>query len=382
MEITKAFVKNAKAFNDKCPLIINQGGTSSSKTYSILQILYLIAKTRQAKLIISVVSYSLPHLKLGAMRDFDQILIADDVIIDDVKNKTDLYYRIGNSIIEFFSADNVAKVHGPRRDILYINECNFIKSYETYDQLVIRTRSTVFLDFNPTLEFWVHTDVIPNEEHVLIKTTYLDNHLLDKNIVKRIESKKNNEGWWKVYGLGELGQLQGAIYSNWHYGEFDDSLPYGYGLDFGVLDPDALIKVAIDTKRKILYADEQLYKSDLSTDQLGTIIKSRVRDREMIMADSASKRTIGDLRKLGLNIKPVRKGAGSIIEGIRIVQNYELIITENSYNLQKELNNYIWVDRKGGVPCDDFNHLLDALRYYVMTVTKKSGIRSSGLVKN
>lgn len=361
ISLTNVFFKNFDAYFDKHSLIINQGGTSSSKTFSILQLLFLIAAKSKEQLVISVVSYALPHLKLGAVRDFDKILLSAGYNVDKIKNKTDLYYRIGNSIIEFFSADNLAKVHGPRRDILYLNECNHLK-YDVYTQLRIRTRICTFLDYNPTNEFWVHEKVIPNEEHDFIKSTYKDNDFLDAGIIEQIESRKNNENWWRVYGLGEVGRLEGAILTNWTFGEFDYTLPYGFGLDFGVKDPDALVRVAIDRKNKRMFWKEEIYQSGNSTGELANLIKSKTEANKLIIAESASPRTIIDLRSQGLNIKPVEKG--KIIDDIKMLQDWMIIIDPESYNLQKELNNWTWLDKKGEVPLDDFNHLLDAARYY------------------
>lgn len=366
MKTTNVFSKNIEAYNAKSKLIINQGGTSSSKTFSTLQLLYLIALYSEKRLVISIVSKTLPHLKGGAMRDFENILIGEGVNIDEVKNKTDHIYTIGKSLIEFFGADNAAKAHGPRRDILYLNECNHL-SYDVYTQLRIRTSLCTFIDFNPTAEFWVHTDVIPKEKHVFIKSTYLDNNYLDESIIEQIESRRNNENWWRVYGLGEVGRLEGAILS-YEFGQFDNTLPFGYGLDFGVKDPDALIKCAVDSRLKIIYWKEELYQNGLSTGQLGKTIFSRGVGSKMIIADSSAKRTILDLRGLGLNIRGVSKSP--IVDDIKLLQGYDIIVDPESYNLSKELNNWLWLDKKGEVPMDDWNHGIDAGRYIAKTMIK------------
>lgn len=369
MNTTKVFSENIKAYNAGTNLIVNPGGTSSSKTYSILQLLLLIALYSPKPLVISIVSYSLPHLKLGAMRDFENILIGEGIMVDDVKNKTDLFYKIGQSVIEFFSVDNLAKVHGPRRDILYMNECNHVKSYDIYTQLSIRTKECVFLDYNPSREFWVHTDVLPNEEHKLIRSTYLDNDYLDQNIIRQIESRKSNENWWKVYGLGEVGRLEGAILQNWIFGDFNTSIPYGYGLDFGVTDPDAMVKVAVDNSNRKIYWKEELHQNRLSTRQLYDAIQSRNVGSKLIIADSQAKRTILDLKSMGLkNIQGVVKNP--IVQDIKTLLDYQLIIDPESYNLQRELNNWVWLDKKGEIPLDAFNHLIDAGRYYSQTIIK------------
>lgn len=368
METTNVFSQNLDAYMGGDRLIINQGGTSSSKTWSTLQLLYIIAQYSKEPLIISIVSYALPHLKLGAMRDFENILIGEGVNVDDVKNKTDLFYKIGDSIIEFFSADNLSKVHGPRRNILYLNECNHLK-YDVYTQLRIRTNMCTFLDFNPTREFWVHDEVIPTEKHRFIKSTYLDNDQLDESIIEQIESRKHNENWWRVYGLGEVGRLEGVILDNWEWGEFDYSLPQVFGLDFGVKDPDALIRVAANRKLKHLYWKEEIYQNGLGTPALAKMIKAREVGNKLIIADSQAARTIADLRdEHKLNIKPVKKNP--IVVDIKALHDWQIIVDPESYNLGKELNNWLWLDKKGEVPADEFNHGIDAGRYASQTIIR------------
>ena len=367
MELSKVFDKNIDAYLDGAPTIINQGGTRSSKSYSIMQLLFLIAFKSKKKMIISIVSRALPHLKLGVMRDFEEILEDYGILPELVKNETNSFFKIGKSIIEFFGADSVDKVHGPARDILYVNEANFIK-YDIFDQLAIRTKGAVFLDFNPTSRFWVHDEIIPKHKHALIKSTYLDNDFLTLEQIERIEAKKNNVNWWKVYGLGEIGILEDAVFQNWKYGEFDESLNSMYGLDFGVNDPDAMVRVAIDRKSKLIYVDEAIYQNGLSTGILMALVENATIQNNLIIADSSGKRTIMDMQKAGINIKAVKKYAGSILDGIRLISDYQLIITNKSYNLARELMAYRWIDKKGGVPLDADNHLIDAMRYAVQTM--------------
>jgi phage terminase large subunit len=367
MKCTSVFSRNIKAYKSGKTLIVNQGGTRSSKTYSIMQLLFLIALGSKKKLVISVCSYALPHLKLGSMRDLEEIIENYCIPIDSVKNISESTFHIGKSIIEFFGTDNLGKVHGPARDILFINECNYVK-YDAFDHLAIRTKGCVFLDFNPTREFWYHTDVIGKIDYEFIQSTYKDNEFLTLAQIERIEAKKLNENWWRVYGLGELGRLEGAILQNWNFGDFDNTLPYGYGLDFGVKDPDAMVKVAIDKAKKVLYWKEELYQNSLSTGQLTEAIKSRGVANKLIIADSAATRTILDLKGQGLNIKPVSKGL--VNDDIKMLLDWNIIIDNDSFNLQRELNNWVWLDKKGEIPLDAENHLIDAARYYSRTVIK------------
>jgi phage terminase large subunit len=365
--LSDVFVKNLDAYQRGEHLIIDQGGQGSSKTYSILQLIYLIAKKEKKR--ITIASYALPHLKQGAMADFEKILESFGENPAALKNVTESTYYIGESSVEFFGIEgNVAKAHGPRRDILFINECNRKITYEIFDQLSSRTQGTVFLDFNPDQEFWLHEKVLPNFKHTLIKSNYLDNPWLPDNEVQNILMKKDKPGfenWWRVYGMGELGKLEGAIFMNWRYGDFDTSLPYGFGLDFGFNDPDAMVKVAVSHKLKIIYWDEKIYKSGNSAEQLKLLMDAYCNRNDMIVADCADARMIAQLRRY-FNIRPTNKKKWTVAEAIKVMQDYEIVITEGSYNLAKELNNYIWNDKKAGIPIDGFDHLIDAGRYYFL----------------
>jgi phage terminase large subunit len=365
--LSDVFVKNLDAYQRGEHLIIDQGGQGSSKTYSILQLIYLIAKKEKKR--ITIASYALPHLKQGAMADFEKILESFGENPAALKNVTESTYYIGESSVEFFGIEgNVAKAHGPRRDILFINECNRKITYEIFDQLSSRTQGTVFLDFNPDQEFWLHEKVLPNFKHTLIKSNYLDNPWLPDNEVQNILMKKDKPGfenWWRVYGMGELGKLEGAIFMNWRYGDFDTSLPYGFGLDFGFNDPDAMVKVAVSHKLKIIYWDEKIYKSGNSAEQLKLLMDAYCNRNDMIVADCADARMIAQLRRY-FNIRPTNKKKWTVAEAIKVMQDYDIVITEGSYNLAKELNNYIWNDKKAGIPIDGFDHLIDAGRYYFL----------------
>jgi len=215
--------------------------------------------------------------------------------------------------------------------------------------------------------------VMPHFKHAYIHSTWRDNPFLSEMERQKILSKydkKGFENWVKVYGEGEVGILEGQIFTNWSYGEFDTTLPAGYGLDFGYHpDPDALIKEAIDEKRQKIYLDEGFYNTGQSTSELRQAISASIAGpRDLIVADCADPRMIRELK--GFNIQPVRKD-GTVSEWIKTMQDYEFIVTEDSYNLAKELGNYIWSDKKAGIPVDAFNHLIDAARYYFMFQKQK-----------
>ena len=371
MQTTKVFADNYAAYKfDSHNLVINQGGQGSSKTWSVLQLFFILAIASKERFIFTICSYALPHLKLGAIRDFEKILLSNGINPDSVHNKTDHYYRIGNSIIDYFGIrDNYSKVTGPRRDFLFINEVNNKVTYDDFDQLNQRTHRSTFVDYNPRSEFWIHDEVIPHFKHAFIKSTYLDNlDNLPKAELNKILWKKDKPkfaNWWTVYGKGEIGQYEGVIFTDWEYGEFDDTLPFGFGLDFGFHpSPDAMVKVAINKKLKIIYAKECFYLQELKPSELNNNIGNHAKRSNQIIADSADPRMIFTLRS-NYNISGVKK-TGTIAEWIRLMQDYKFIITSDSTNLTKELNNYVWSDKKAGIPIDEWHHLIDGIRYRFM----------------
>jgi phage terminase large subunit len=376
VNLSKVFFDIVQAYQAGTKLIILQGGQGSSKTISALQFVYMyMQKHRDARA--TVASYALPHLKAGAMADFDRIVLPSfGENADAIKNRSESLYFLNQGVIDFYGIEgNIAKAHGPRRDLLYINEVNRRVSYDVYDLLASRTSDVVIVDYNPSQEFWLHEKVLPNFPNRLIKSTFRDNPWLPQRELQNILAKYGKAGfenWWKVYGEGELGKLEGAIFPNWRHGAFDTSLPHANGLDFGFNAPDAMVRCAIDTKRKIMYWAEQLYLDGLTPTQLEDSIAARCTRNDLIIADCADARMIKTLGRR-FNIKPVNKKLMTIPEALRLMQDYEHVLTEDSPNLEKEFNNYIWSDKKAGVPIDAFNHLIDAGRYYFMTMLKGGG---------
>jgi phage terminase large subunit len=362
---------------------IVQGGTSSSKTFSILPLLITHAmQTPYTE--ISVVSESIPHLKRGAVKDFVNIMVMTGNYRDAQFNKSDLKYKFLNgSFIEFFSADQPDKLRGARRHVLFVNECNNI-DFESYNQLSIRTRDFIYLDYNPTQEFWAHTELINDPDSDFVILTYKDNEALDAAIVKEIEKAKEKaktskywENWWRVYGLGQVGSLDGVIFSNW---STIDQVPanakiIGYGMDFGFTnDPTTL--VGVYQYDDSLIVDEKIYRQGmLNSDIIREMSRLGINKSDKIYADSAEPKSIEEIYRSGFNIKPVLKGADSIKFGIQILQEHKLFVTKESTNLIKELRSYTWDKDKTGkslnTPIDDYNHAIDALRYLAMMELKK-----------
>ncbi len=361
------------------------GGTSASKTISIL--LYLIARAQSdtKPTLTSVVAESIPHLKRGAIRDFKNILQAHHYWKDSNWNATDSIYTFETgSKIEFFSSDNGDKLRGARRDRLFINEANN-NSFDAFNQLEVRTKEFCFLDWNPTNEFWFYTDILGKRDDVeFITLTYKDNEALDKQIIEAIEQRKNNKNWWKVYGLGQLGEVEGKIYKDW---QVIDEIPHEarlerYGLDFGYSnDPTAIVAIYKYNGGFIL--DEITYQKGLSNKQIADILNNT--DKALVIADSAEPKSIDELKIHGINILPSLKGQGSVNKGIQFIQDQRISVTKRSINILKEYRNYLWKTDKDGkilnVPESGFDHSMDAIRYALDTYNN-TNIESSIYIPN
>lgn len=349
------------------------GGTSASKTISIL--LYLIAKAQldPKPTLTSVVSESFPHLKRGAIRDFTNIMEEHGYFKEDRWNRTDYTYTFETgSKIEFFSADQPSKVRGPRRDRLFVNEGNNVDK-EAWEQLLIRTKEFAFIDWNPVTEFYMYTEYIGQRDDVeFIILTYKDNEALDQAIVKEIESRKNNRNWWNVYGLGLLGEVEGRIYKDW---KIIDEIPHEArlerrGLDFGFSnDPSALVDVYYYNGGYIL--DERLYRKGMHNNELASYIQNLEHQGTVIIGDSAEPKSISEIQQYGLPIIPVVKkgvtGKSYLKHSIDYVQQQRISVTKRSTNLIKEYRNYLWLtDVDGKIlnePTPGNDHALDATRY-------------------
>ena len=350
---------------------IVQGGTSSSKTFSILPLLINYATTHPNSEI-SVVSESVPHLKRGVIRDFKKIMQWTGNWKEEQYNRSSMTYNFVNgSFIEYFSVDNPSKLRGARRHILFVNECNNV-DFESYQQLAIRTSKFIYLDFNPTGEFWVNTELENERDTQKVILTYLDNEAAPKAAVNEILKAKAKaetgnkywKNWYNVYGLGLQGKLSGAIYENWELGKFQTIGKTVLGQDFGFSnDPSTLLKTNIDKKNKIIYVEECFYLTKLTATQLGDL-NAKHAGKDLIVADSADPRLIDSLKQY-CNIVPAIKGQGSIVYGIAMIQDYKLVIDPESKNLINELKNYVWLEKKSQTPISKFDHLLDALRYSV-----------------
>ena len=353
-----------------------QGGTSASKTFSILTILINKAITEDGQEI-SVVSESLPHLKRGCIRDFLKIMMALERFDANKWNKTTFTYTFSNnSYIEFFSADSESKLRGARRKTLYVNECNNIP-FEAYQQLAIRTSGEIWLDYNPSASFWAITEVKEEEDTDFIILTYKDNEGLPDSIVRELEATRekarNSEywaNWCDVYLDGNVGSLQGACIKDWKQ---IDTLPIeakllGVGVDFGYSNDETAIVNMYKYNDAYIY-DEVAYKKGLLNGDIYNILKEESLSNELIYADSSEPKSIAELNRLigSNNVLPVKKGRDSIVNGIALINQQKIYVTNRSTNIIRELRNYTWMrDKEGNTinkPVDKYNHSIDALRY-------------------
>ena len=338
-----------------------------------------MAQSDKRATLTSVVAESIPHLKRGALRDFKNIMQTHKYWKDSNWNATDSIYEFETgSKIEFFSTDNGDKLRGARRDRLFMNECNNIH-LEAFEQLEVRTKEFVFLDWNPSHEFWFYTDVLATRddvEHIIL--TYKDNEALPEEIVKAIEARKNNARWWKVYGEGQLGEVDGRVYTGW---EVIDDIPHmarleRRGLDFGyTIDPTTIVAVYRYNGGFIL--DEECYSTGLSNKAIADTILNLPNSKTLVIADSAEPKSIDEIKTFGIPVLPTKKGPGSIQQGIQYVQDQKIQVTKRSVNILKEYRNYLWkTDRDGkpvspNIPEDTMNHAMDAIRYAITSLKRE-----------
>jgi phage terminase large subunit len=350
------------------------GGSSAGKTYGIIPILVNYCAKEPLKEV-SIVAESVPHLKRGAMKDFKKIMQETGRWNFGGWNATDFKYVFRNgSYIEFFSADDDSKLRGARRDILYMNEANNM-SFHAFTELAMRTKESIYLDWNPVSEFWFDTELKNDDNVDFIVLTYKDNEAAPQAAIDFIERAKEKgktssywENWYKVYGLGQVGSLEGVIFTNW---KTIDTIPkdaeyLGNGLDFGYSnDPTAIVDF-YDWNGQIIW-HERAYQKGLLNSQIANILSQ---NNLITIAESAEPKSIAEIKLHGLKIIPTEKGPDSIQFGINLIQQRDFLVTKDSLNLIKELRGYTWRTDKTGkslnVPIDDFNHAIDAARYFYL----------------
>lgn len=354
---------------------IVRGGTSAGKTICILLILIDYA-IRNPNKEISVVSESIPHLRRGALKDFLSILKSLNRYKERQYNRSTLKYEFTNgSYIEFFSTDQPDKLRGARRTDLYINECNNV-SFDAYQQLVVRTSGIIWMDYNPTMLFWVDKELKGTKGTDFITLTYKDNDSLPQSIIDEIEKAKHKaktssywSNWWKVYGLGQVGSLEGVCIPDWQEIDAipDDARLLCGGMDFGYsIDPSSYVRLYKWNDSYIF--DEVIFNKGLLNSDISRLLKQQD-VTETIYADSAEPKSIAELNSYGHKIFPVTKGRDSIVYGINLINQNKVYVSARSKYLIKELQGYVWMKDKSGNQLQKpqgADHCIDAMRYALM----------------
>ena len=380
--MTQATIKTTnvfhKAFKSDARITCLQGGTRSSKTYSLCQ-LFIVKALNETGKVFTICRKTLPALKGTAYRDVLELLKQLDLYSEEYHNKSELSYTLNGNLLEFISVDQPQKIRGRKRDYLWLNEANEF-TYEDYQQLILRTTDKIYLDYNPSDPYsWIYEKVITRDDCTFIKSTYKANPFLDKDTIAEIERLKDlDPDYWQVYGLGEIGSVQTMIFRKFELVDEVQGRLVGYGLDFGFTNsPSALVAVYISDDN--LYIKEMLYEKRLTNTDLANKLREFKIDRQSeIVADSAEPKSIEEVYRSGFNIKPAKKGAG-IHLGIDIMRRYKLHITKDSLNAIKEFRSYKWATDKNGdvlnTPVKVNDHLIDATRYLCLN---KLSINHSG----
>jgi phage terminase large subunit len=367
-----------KAYRSSTRITCLQGGTRSSKTYSLCQ-LFIVKCLEETGKIFTICRKTLPALKGTAYRDFIEILKELDLYSEANHNKSELSYMLNGNLIEFIGVDQPQKIRGRKRDSLWLNEANEF-TYEDWQQLILRTTDKIYLDYNPSDPYsWIYEKVITRDDCTFLKSTYRANPFLDKDTIAEIERLKDiDPDYWRVYGLGEIGSIQTMIFRNFNLVDDVQGRLIGYGLDFGFTNsPTALVEVR--QLEDSLYIRELLYEKRLTNTDLANKLREFGIDRVTeIVADSAEPKSIEEIYRQGFNIKPAKKGAG-IHLGIDIMRRYKLNVTKDSLNAIKEFRGYKWATDKNGdvlnTPVKINDHLIDATRYLCLN---KLSVNHSG----
>ena len=374
MDTTKVFSDLLAAYIDpSIRVICLKGGTRSGKTYAVMQLMDYVARKSKTQRLISVVSETMPHLKKGAIRDYKNILQNEQVFNASAWHDTDKVYTYANSQLEFFSADTPAKVHGPARDILYINEAINVE-WEVYRQLAVRTTEKIILDYNPAWEFWVDSKLAQRANVKIINSTYKDNDMLSAGQIEEIESNRlTDPDWWKVYGLGETGSKQGLVVQNWDIVEDlpprDEWKKHWIGIDYGWGAPTAIMLVVLC--RGEVWIDQLAYAPGLDNPQIANIIIEAGFKSSEIIADPAEPKSTQEIKNAGVKNAKGMKGDGIVKDinlGISVMNRFKKHYTARSLGSIQENRNYRYVkdtktDEYTNEPIDKWNHAKDAERY-------------------
>ncbi len=328
--------------DDKRNLVL-QGSARSGKTYAIAQHVILKCLNEWDKQIITISRKTFPALRGSVMRDFFEILMDMGIYTEKDHNKTTNEYQLSGNLVEFVSVDQPQKVRGRKRDYCWLNEANEF-DYESFLQFNIRTSKQVIFDYNPSDEYhWIYDKIIPRDDTLFFKSTFMDNPFLDQALIDEIyRLKDEDENLWKIYGLGELGKAKDLIYPNWDIKEFPAVCEhYRYGLDFGFNHPTSLVLVGI--RENDVYVQQMIYQSHLTNQDLIDLMKEKgIAKNILIRADSAEPARITEIERAGFRVEPAKKDKGSVKDRIDSLKRRKIHITSTSPDIEKEIKNYRW----------------------------------------
>ena len=373
MEInsTVIFEKNYTALqDDSIRFIINEGGSRSSKTYSLCQMIIVYSLQNRGK-VTSIIRKTFPALRATVMRDFLEIIKDMDLYDVNAHNKSEHIYSFTNgSIVEFFSVDDEQKIRGRKRDLAWCNEANEL-FYDDFTQLNMRTEGKLIFDYNPSESAsWLYD--LPKEESILIKSTYRDNPFLPDSIRRQIEDlKRTDESLYQIYALGEKAISKSNIYSNWTFVLHRPSrfTQFIYGIDFGFNHPTALVRIY--WHEKDIFIEPVIYESYLTTsDLLDRFEQLGIEKNADIVADYARPEIIAELNNNGYNVMNANK---SVKKGIDNVKTFGIYCQEHE-GLKKEYQNYKWKkigDQIIDEPVKLWDDAMDATRYAVVYIKEQ-----------
>jgi len=393
IEHSSVYTKNLKAIEDGYKIIVNEGSSRSTKTFSIMQILMVLGYESKKKLTYTIVREKMTWLKSTLLKDFEEILNMYNIPVKPEinRNRPDQVYEVFGCEFAFFGLDYPEKFKGRKQDVFWINEA-MESNIKVFDQLEMRTSLFGMLDYNPSDdEHWIFDRVLKRDDAIMIHSTFNDNPFLEESIVKKIKSYNPNNPdnvrqgtsdkyMWEVYGLGKRARLKGLVFERF---EIVDAVPasaefLGHGLDFGYSNsPSAFGSMYVDGKD--LYLEEGFYETGLTNQDIIEKLKEMSLSKyEEIIGDSAEPKSIEEIFREGYNIKPAMKGTDSIMFGINILKQYNIKITKESINAISEFKKYKWREDKNGkslnMPIDEYNHFIDQARYVAMIKLGKDGL--------